>query len=96
MDDACGLFLFSCHPLPIYILLTVLCSIKDAFIINIEDNQTRAHVDCNRANTYCVGIEPLCIPDEREQSPAVHHSSRQNADLSTAIYGTLADQYHNF
>ncbi|OJI86131.1 hypothetical protein ASPTUDRAFT_53420 [Aspergillus tubingensis CBS 134.48] len=62
----------------------------------LTSNHQQAHVDCNRANTYCVGIEPLCIPDEREQSPAVHHSSKQNADLSTAIYGTLADQYYSF
>lgn len=49
----------------------------------------------SRARTYCVRIEPLCIPDEREQSPAVHHSSKQNADLSTALHGTLADQHYN-
>ncbi|CAK37507.1 hypothetical protein An02g02050 [Aspergillus niger] len=53
-------------------------------------------VDCSCANTYSVGVEPLRIPDEREQSPAVYHSSRQNADLSTAIHGALTEQGYNF
>lgn len=77
-------------------LLTAWCSIKDAFIINIEGDQSRIQVDCSRANTYSVGVEPLHIPDEREQSPVVYHSSRQNADLLTAIHGALTEQGYNF